>query len=639
MKETTAIKNEGLGIFAKLMSGFLLVLLLTGIGDYYSFTQMNRLSSLTTKIYNHPLQVTRAVLSADTNIVKIHRSMKDVALARSDKELETAISRVNDYEKIVYSYLEIVRKRILGNEGAALQKETAQLFHDWKPIRDEVIALTRRGNIEEAFAITKGKGADHVEKLNLKMEELKNYAAEKASGMLHDSQLTRVSVIRTTTVFIALIVTVAIIFGFFFSRSVTNTINSIINGIQEFAKGNLEFEIKTESKDELSWIAKALNKMAFQRKKILDELSLQSEILKNMAEGVYLIKAEDGIIVHANPKFENMFGYNPGELNGKHVSIVNAPTSKDPGAVTGEIMKEVSNSGAWSGEVRNIKKDGTTFWCNANVSLFDHPTFGQVMISVHTDVTKRKSLEKKIKDYQINLEETVKARTVELEKEITERKLVEEKINASLKEKETLLLEIHHRVKNNMQVISSLLKLQSNSFNDDKIKKALLESQNRVRAMASVHKNLYKSNNLSSINLLPFLKELVESILVSYQTNSSKIALEFKADDIVISIDQATPIGLIVNELVSNSLKYAFPDRHNGTIRINITHNNGEVHLHFSDDGIGMPQSIDWRDPDTLGLQLVANLAENQLHGSIKMESNNGTHFIVIFEENPGLKV
>jgi len=219
--------------------------------------------------------------------------------------------------------------------------------------------------------------------------------------------------------------------------------------------------------------------------------------------------------------------------------------------------------------------------------------------------------------------------------DITDRKLAEEQVKANLKEKETLLQEIHHRVKNNMQVISSLLKLQSNSYDDERIKKPLLESQNRVKAMAAVHENLYKSKNLSSISILPFLKELTTSILASYQLSSENITLEIDSDEIFINLEQASPLGLIVNELVSNSLKHAFTDGHKGEIHINLKRvNDDHIHLCFSDDGIGLPVSLDWRNLDSLGLKLVLNLAENQLDGSIKMEVKNGTQFDIIFRED-----
>ena len=758
MSETTVINKEGFGIFAKLMFGFLLIIILTGIAEYYSVVQMNRLSELSKKIYNHPLQVTRAVLSADSNIVKIHRSMKDVALARTNTELVSATELVNEYEKLVYSHLDIVEKWILGNEGATLEKETAQLFRDWKPIRDEVITLTKTGKTEEAFAITKGKGADHVEKLNHKMEELKNYAAQKASGMLRDSQMTRASVVRTTTLFMLLIFLAAFSFGFLFSRSITKTIDSLINGIEEFAKGNLDFEIRTKSKDELGWIAKALTRMASQRKKTLEEINLQSEILRNMAEGVNLVRTENGIIAHANPKLENMFGYNSGEMNGKHVSFVNAPTDKNPEETASEIMKEINETGTWSGEVHNIKKDGTAFWCNVNVSIFDHPVYGKVMISVHSDITKRKQLENELLEHKSSLEKTIKARTFDLKEEIlahkrttaflsevfqntdtgifvvdvinendfvyaginptheklvggipnewivgktpndlikyfnkeeielvyhlyrrcvtekqtiilehpvvinkeetwwlskitplidnqgntyrligtgiqiTDRKKAEEQIKESLKEKETLLHEIHHRVKNNMQIIASLLDMQLKQKDEQNVESIIKESKGRVYAMAAIHESLHQSEKLSEIDLNAYVHQLSRLLPQTFIANPERVSFDIEIPEINLAIDKANPLGLGLNELISNSLKYAFPDDQKGTIKITASIKNDDiVELVVSDDGVGMPDNFDWEKTNTLGLRLVKDLVERQLNGSLEHENQNGTQFTIKF--------
>jgi PAS domain S-box-containing protein len=128
-------------------------------------------------------------------------------------------------------------------------------------------------------------------------------------------------------------------------------------------------------------------------KKIEEDLRIQSEILANMVEGVYLIRIDNGMIVYTNPVFEEMFGYNPGEMIGKEVSIVNAPTNKSPEETKEEIIKILLETGEWHGEINNIKKDGTPFWCNANASLFDHPEYGKVIISIHTDISERRKIE------------------------------------------------------------------------------------------------------------------------------------------------------------------------------------------------------------------------------------------------------
>lgn len=134
-----------------------------------------------------------------------------------------------------------------------------------------------------------------------------------------------------------------------------------------------------------------------EHKRVDDVLRLDSEILANMLEGVHLARFDNSVIIYANPRFECMFGYAPGELIGKHVSIVNAPGEKSAEAVANEIIKSLKQAGAWNGEVRNIRKDGTSFWCYANVSTFKHPQFGEVWISVHQDITDRKQAEEALR--------------------------------------------------------------------------------------------------------------------------------------------------------------------------------------------------------------------------------------------------
>lgn len=147
------------------------------------------------------------------------------------------------------------------------------------------------------------------------------------------------------------------------------------------------------SYDELKHGLEELGKKSTAQKKAEEDLRLHSEIIANMSEGVYLIRRNDVVIVYANPKFEQMFGYGPGELVGKHASVVNAPTIKSAKETPEEIMEVVTKTGEWHGEVSNIKKDGTQFWCHANISVFDHSEFGKVLVAVHSDITRRKEAE------------------------------------------------------------------------------------------------------------------------------------------------------------------------------------------------------------------------------------------------------
>ena len=231
---------------------------------------------------------------------------------------------------------------------------------------------------------------------------------------------------------------------------------------------------------------------------------------------------------------------------------------------------------------------------------------------------------------------TLKARQFEDSKrrllaENEERKKAEEKIKTALKEKETLLQEIHHRVKNNMQVINSLLKLQSNNIEDAQVKEILKDSQSRIYAMSAVHETLHGSENLSEIDLKAYLSKITTSIFQSYANDPQKVQLNSNIKESSISINQAYPLGLVINELISNSMKYAFPDDRTGEITVNMNKLENELELTVSDDGIGLTEGFDLKRINTLGLKLVLTLVEDQLDGSIEMESNNGTKFTIKF--------
>lgn len=204
-------------------------------------------------------------------------------------------------------------------------------------------------------------------------------------------------------------------------------------------------------------------------------------------------------------------------------------------------------------------------------------------------------------------------------------------IQASLEEKEVLMQEIHHRVKNNMQVMSSLLYLQSKKAKDRETLEMFRESQNRILSMAMIHEQLYQSSDILKIDFTDYIKSLTSHLIQFYNINSGTIRVKTNVGDMMMNIDNAIPCGLIINELVSNSLKHAFPNGRNGEIcvEMNITGNRKTV-LTVSDDGIGLPENLDIQHIDSLGLRMVANLT-NQLRGSIEIDRSDGTKFTIEF--------
>ncbi len=218
-----------------------------------------------------------------------------------------------------------------------------------------------------------------------------------------------------------------------------------------------------------------------------------------------------------------------------------------------------------------------------------------------------------------------------LQAEIGERTAAEARIEASLQEKEVLLKEIHHRVKNNLQVISSLLNLQAGYVAENANREIFFESQNRVRSMALIHEKLYQSQDLSRIDFAEYARNLTAVLAQSYGHRAAHVALAVQADEIYLSVETAVPCGLILNELVSNAFKHAFPDGRSGNIDIELRQNGAdEISLRVSDNGVGLPPDVDYLQSSSLGLQLVQTLA-GQINGRFQHENCSGSAFTLTF--------
>ncbi|QLE44524.1 PAS domain S-box protein [Nostoc sp. C052] len=339
------------------------------------------------------------------------------------------------------------------------------------------------------------------------------------------------------------------------------------------------------------------------RKRAEQMLELQAVITRNMAEGICLVRATDGVFVYANPKFEQMFGYEPGELIGQHVSIVNyGDENNTPEDVNQAIRTAILQHGEATYEVHNLKKDGTPFWCSATASIFEHPEYGSVLVAIQQD--------------------------------ITEQKQAEEKIKASLKEKEVLLKEIHHRVKNNLGIVSSLLQMQCRRTQDSVVTAILRDSQNRIASIALVHEKLYRSQDLADIDFAQYIPDLTTHLFDSYNVSSSKIKLKIQVDNASLDIETAIPCGLIINELVSNALKYAFIGNRGGEIQVKFFQQSDRTStLIIRDDGVGLPENFDSKKAKTLGITLVQGLVK-QLRGKLEIDSQQGTQFKITFTNN-----
>ncbi len=235
--------------------------------------------------------------------------------------------------------------------------------------------------------------------------------------------------------------------------------------------------------------------------------------------------------------------------------------------------------------------------------------------------------------YVIKDKEGRTIRTYGANQDITGRKRAEMQVLASLKEKEVLLRELHHRVKNNMQIISSLLNLQAAHLKDPVVIQVFKDTQRRIRSMALVHEKLYQSENLSTIGFDNYLESLAVHLFHSYETEAAGIELVTEMDRILLDVQTAIPCGLLVNELLSNALKHAFPGGRKGRIEIGLHRlDDGRISLRIKDDGIGLPPALDVENTKTLGLQIVSSLI-SQLDGTLEISREGGTEFRILFKE------
>ena len=239
----------------------------------------------------------------------------------------------------------------------------------------------------------------------------------------------------------------------------------------------------------------------------------------------------------------------------------------------------------------------------------------------------------------IVLQKAVNQRTNELQvvndqlrQEVTVRRQAEEQIMASLREKEVLLKEVHHRVKNNLQIIASLLNLQAAEITDRKTQEMFRDSMGRVKSMAIIHERLYQSENLAEVEFADYVDGLTKSLMGSVSGARGRIRVVSDIDPITFPVDVAVPSGLIVNELVTNALKHAFPDNRSGEIRISCKQvSSGHISLTVSDDGVGVSDEIAYANTESLGMRLVHALTE-QLGGKLTLSSERGTRCAIEFE-------
>jgi two-component system, sensor histidine kinase PdtaS len=383
--------------------------------------------------------------------------------------------------------------------------------------------------------------------------------------------------------------------GGYASASVAPRLDGLLRATRQMRDGNLDIEISITGRDELSDLGRNIRDMAESLQRRTVSRSYLDDVLDSMAEMLFVVD-ESNRIEHVNLAAMERLGFTKSDLQGRFLDDLLLGDTPLPSPDDTVFRR--------TGSVTQIERqmqtqDGDTLPVLVSRSLLrGSPADAPDIVCVAQDISARKQ--------------------------------AEEQLRASLDEKEVLLREIHHRVKNNLQVIASLLHVQSKKVEDENARRLFSESQDRIRSMAFIHERLYQSEDLSQVNFSAYLDRLTEHLYRSHGVALRDVTCELDSEDAILSVDRAIPAGLIVNELVSNALEHAFPDERDGVITVAFSTSEDHGCLRISDNGVGVDDTDAMERDQTLGLRLVKGLVR-QLRGDMDIDGTGGLTYTISF--------
>lgn len=374
-------------------------------------------------------------------------------------------------------------------------------------------------------------------------------------------------------------------------KSIASPIQTLVAGTQEIGRGNLEKRIEINSNDEIGQLGTSFNQMAANLNKITFSKEYVDDVIESMGDAL-IVTDEKAHITKVNSAATKLLGYSVHELLEAPLAMILIEKDQD------QLLALDHESRKDNYETKFVLQNGDLLSVSLSKAFIHNNDGGiQGIVCVASDITKRKE--------------------------------AEEVIQNSLREKEILLAEIHHRVKNNLAVISGLLQMQIWETDNDAAESVLKDSQMRVKSIALVHEKLYQSEDLSHVEFDKYINELLEGIEKTYRHSNTDINFITDIEAVTISINQAIPCSLLLNELVVNAYKHAFKNADKGTIFVTLKREGEKVELEVKDDGVGLKKSID--GDSSLGMSLVNTLVR-QLNGKMEASNNQGASFKLTFE-------
>lgn len=386
---------------------------------------------------------------------------------------------------------------------------------------------------------------------------------------------------------------ITVVFLYYLYQSIAVPLGKLSIATKHIGEGNLDERIEISSEDEIGQLATEFNRMTENLSKTTFSKHYVDNIIESMADAL-VVTDEHNKIEKINSATLSMLGYKEEELLGKPLNTIFAinetPTLEDLAE-----RKTIDNF-----ETSYLTRSGETIPVNVSQALlYNENGTPKGMVCVASDITDRKEAERQIRK--------------------------------SLREKEILLTEIHHRVKNNLAVISGLLQMQIWDTESDAVETALRDSQLMVRSIALVHEKLYQSEDLSYIEFDKYIRDLIQAIMSTYVDSGISININTDLKHAVLNINQAIPCALLINELIVNSHKHAFAGREDGNIWIKLNQENDMIHLTIKDDGSGFPEDLKFEEAESVGMSLIGTFVE-QLNGEINISNEDGAVFELSFE-------
>jgi len=597
----------------KLLLSFLAVaflVLLTGSLSYYlsneiknalidesqqSATELQILTEMTVTLQNSMLY-TRNFLTESEKLREGDQSLRTSSQVRQAREM--IIESTERFLEAHERYSGLADRDVLESPELLKLHERMNTLMDslivaygpYRGLIDELLGQNMDGNYgEEIFNVT-------IEPYfrNTLLPLLENLRDN--SNLFLDLQQAKIEASAEQTVRRIILITVlgfaaSLLFAFIIYRSITQPVNTLTSAAKKIGNGNLDQRIKLRSKDELSRLADTFNQMAENLSKSMVSRSYVNNIIQSMGDMLFVTN-DEGLIQMSNKTVHRKLGYNNGDL--EHFSVWNIIEESDRDRIRKKI---VSNDLAISElETKIVSKEGHVLPVILSTSVLSD--------EVSEDV-----------------------RLVFVASDISVQKESEQRISESLHEKNILLAEIHHRVKNNLAVISGLLQMQMWNVEDESAKIALQHSQLRIQSIALVHEKLYQNETFADINISDFARELVDAVSESFKQPEQEVILNYNMDNIKMNINQAVPLSLLLNECIVNCYKHAFAGRENGEIDIDLGMNGDKVNIQVADNGNGLPDGFDFEKQQSLGVTLIRTLV-SQLRGEAHYSSNgHGTRF------------